>query len=108
MNYIVLVNLIVLSIYLFGCAHNPSYSPPSCKIQASKLSVGMTKQEVLTIMAREPDRFSAIRNIEVIHFVCDGPNYIIRFVDGKVDAYGKEGDFDLTKEPGINVNIKNK
>lgn len=108
MKKIVLINLIALSTYLFGCAHNPSYSPPSCKIQASKLNVGMTKQEVLTIMVREPERFSAIRNIEVIHYECDGPNYIVRFVDGKVDAYGKEGDFDLTKDTGININIKNK
>jgi hypothetical protein len=52
----------------------------------------MTKQEALTIMTREPERFAAIRNIEVIHFNCDGPNYILRFVDGKLDAYGNMRD----------------
>jgi len=68
----------------------------------------MTKAEALKIMDREADRFSAIKNIQYIYYSCRGkdPDLIIRFVDGKIDAYGKEGDFDLTKEPRALINIK--
>jgi len=67
----------------------------------------MTKVEALKAMEREPDEYSGIKNIQVLYYSCHGsPNYIIRFVDGKVDAYGKAGDFDLTKEPKALIDIK--
>jgi len=65
----------------------------------------MSKEEALKTMARDPERYAAIKNAQYIYFICNGPNYIIRLVDGKIDAYGREGDFDLTKDKPL-INIK--
>lgn len=79
---------------------------PNCK-QVGQLYVGMPKQAFMKIMDREPDQYSAIQNKEVLFFSCRGrhPDLIVRFIDGKIDAYGKAGDYDLVKEKPL-VNIK--
>lgn len=71
-----------------------------------QLSMGMTKPEVLRIMQHDPDRVSATGNIEYLIYKERRDEYFIRLRDGKVDAYGKKGDFDSTKDPTMNLNIK--
>ena len=34
--------------------------------------------------------------------------FYVRLKEGKVDSYGRVGDFDSTKDPTINVNVNNK
>ena len=81
------------------------------------LSIGMTKAEVISKLGR-PSSARAIKGTEYLVynlappeaiFVNENalPEYFVRIVDGKVDAYGKAGDFDSVKDrtPTLNVNI---
>ena len=76
----------------------------------------MTKAEVIDAIGN-PDSVSAKDNVEylVYHWaspkqlIADENNlgrYFVRLRNGKVDAYGEEGDFDSTKDPTISVIIK--
>jgi hypothetical protein len=75
-----------------------------------QLSVGMTKADVLKIMevspAQFPSQFKAYLNSEYIIYETHHGDYFVRLIDGKVNAYGKVGDFDSLKDPAFNVNIK--
>ena len=31
--------------------------------------------------------------------------YFMKFIDGKLDSYGKVGDFNSTKDPSVNMNV---
>lgn len=86
-----------------ACASmGPSFVPQ----RMGQLSVGMTKSDVLKIMEVSPTQFKAHLNTEYLIFETHWGDYFVRFVDGKVNAYGKVGDFDSTKDPAFNVNIK--
>ncbi|GBE07069.1 MAG TPA: outer membrane protein assembly factor BamE [Phycisphaerales bacterium] len=77
-------------------------------IKTNNLSIGMTKQEVIAVMG-EPISTSAISGLEVFRYHLQtaeqiiwkgGHNeYFVRFVNGKVESYGKMGDFNSTKVP---------
>jgi hypothetical protein len=71
-----------------------------------QLRVGMTKAEVLEIMQHTPDRFSGRGNTEYLIYSVRKHEMFIRLIDGKVESYGRYGDFDTTKDPTINLNIK--
>jgi outer membrane protein assembly factor BamE (lipoprotein component of BamABCDE complex) len=69
----------------------------------NSISLGMTKQEVLGIMG-PPVSTSAMAGVELLNYAFsetqnDAINgrpktpYFIRIVNGKVDAYGRQGDF---------------
>ena len=73
-----------------------------------QLSVGMTKAEALETMQHNPDRISAKGNTEYLIYSYRNEEYFIRLIDGKVEAYGMQGDFDSTKDPTFNLNIKQK
>lgn len=62
----------------------------------------MTKTDVLKIMVVPASQFKAHLNTEYLIY----DHYFVRLLDGKVNAYGKIGDFDSTKDPAFNVNIK--
>jgi hypothetical protein len=66
-----------------------------------QLSVGMTKTDVLKIMVVPASQFKAHLNTEYLIY----DYYFVRLLDGKVNAYGKIGDFDSTKDPAFNFNI---
>lgn len=85
----------------------------------SRISLGMTKTEVFKTIG-PPTSVSAKDNIEYLnyHFIetendywssTDTP-YFVRLIDGKVESYGRLGDFDSTKVPetksAIDINIK--
>lgn len=73
-----------------------------------QLSVGMTKPDVLKIMEVPPSHFKANLNTEYLIYETHWGDYFVRFADGKVNAYGNIGDFDSTKDPTFNLNIKQK
>jgi tetratricopeptide (TPR) repeat protein len=107
----------VISLALTGCA-TPN--------KMNSLSVGMTKQEVISVMG-QPDRTSATEGAEymIYHFRNNGPaavstfgiipfregaDYYVRLRDGRVNTYGQVGDFDSTKIPEtkrtVDLNIR--
>jgi|GEM_PF-6766911 len=71
-----------------------------------QLSVGMTESDVLKIMGVPPSQFKAHLNTKYYIYESNHVDHFVRFVDGKVNAYGKQGDFDSTKDPAFNLNIK--
>ena len=91
---------------------------PSLKM--NDIEVGMTKQQVIQIMG-QPGSTSAINNIMYLNYSLHEWNhpagrettaYFVRLIDGKVESYGKMGDFDSAKVPEskatIDVNVKDK
>jgi len=81
----------------------------------NRISLGMTKEEVIQEIGR-PDSVSAKDNAEYLVyywatpkqiFVDENslPEYFVRLVDGKVESYGKKGDFDTTKPPEQKLTI---
>ena len=77
--------------FLFGCAGSSK--------KMNHLKLGMTKQEVIEAIG-EPTSTSAKRNTEYLnyHLSTGGfytNTYYVRLVDGKVDAFGQAGDFNL-------------
>jgi len=84
------------------------------------ISLGMTKAEVIEIMGA-PVSTAATANVEYLTYNLyetkrdayqnNFTHYFVRIVDGKVNAYGRRGDFDSTKVPEdkttIDLNIKN-
>jgi outer membrane protein assembly factor BamE (lipoprotein component of BamABCDE complex) len=103
------VLLVVLSaVLLCGCATAP---------KMNRLSVGMTKDEVIHIMGN-PASVAASGGVEFLRYELSATHqqaeynvteeYYVRLVDGRVDSYGKMGDFDSTKNPTFNYNIRNR
>jgi len=74
----------------------------------NNLSVGMTKQEVISTMGRPSSTASPGGGQEVLRYhlsatdddAYDGRTneYYIRLINGRVESYGRMGDFDSTKE----------
>jgi hypothetical protein len=83
----------LLSVFLFvSCAS--SGPGPFRGASLSRISVGMSKQEVLTSLG-EPKSVGAGDNAEVFHYTEDKgwwvfDHYYVRFVGGKVESYGPE------------------
>jgi outer membrane protein assembly factor BamE (lipoprotein component of BamABCDE complex) len=88
---------------LAGCA-------TSGKINA--VSIGMTKDEVLKVMG-DPVSISAKGNIEYLNYKLSETDddafmgwttsYFVRIINGKVDSYGRSGDFDSTNKPTLKI-----
>ncbi|MBT7247126.1 MAG: outer membrane protein assembly factor BamE [Proteobacteria bacterium] len=90
------------------------------------ISVGMSKQEVVKIMGT-PDTSKAASGVEyliyklqdtlgtcvgislltfgigVVSPECKGALYFVQLRNGAVSAYGKQGDFDSTKDPTLRI-----
>jgi outer membrane protein assembly factor BamE (lipoprotein component of BamABCDE complex) len=100
--------IIVLLVALSSCATQPT--------KFKYLSLGMTKSEVLDLLG-DPYSTAAHGDLEYLNYsynrgplsgmAVDGApdDYFVRFKQGKVESYGKLGDFDSTKDPSKNVNI---
>ncbi len=114
-------SIIVFAVLLTGCA-------PGAKKMSSNMnnaSLGMTKNEVINLMG-QPQSVSATHGVEYLNyklcsiegdfgndFRCRGwEDYYVRLKAGRVDSYGKRGDFDSTKAPetkqtiDLNINAK--
>ncbi len=92
---------------LVGCATAP---------KTNRLSIGITKPEVLSVMGKPSSTAANTNGIvvlryelstswhAVIHHRTD--EYFVRLVDGKVDCFGKVGDFYSEKDLTRSLSIK--
>ncbi|MFZ1548827.1 MAG: SHOCT domain-containing protein [Candidatus Nitrotoga sp.] len=97
-----LTTLILLA-SLAGCA-------TSGKING--LQIGMTKEQVIAAMGN-PVSVSAKDGTEYLNYKLSETDddafrgwtspYYVRLIKGKVDSYGRTGDFDSTKNPTIRI-----
>ena len=81
----------------------------------NNLSVGITKAQVIEIMGRPATTAAPGAGVEVLRYNLYANvmsafrvQHFVKLVKGKVDSYGKMGDFDSTKDPTYNFNIKNR
>ena len=77
--------------FLLGCAGSGQ--------KMNSLKLGMTKQEVIEAIGA-PNSTSAIKNVEHLKYESNAgmfysDEYYVRLMDGKVEAYGRKGDFNL-------------
>ena len=100
--------LAIAFMLLSGCASNKT-------LNFSSISIGMTKEQVMTAMNEKPYRSAAIDNFEYhiyrgfdLKLMFDGSaqgsgsyEAFIRFKDNKVEAYGRLDDFDSTKHKEV-------
>lgn len=83
----------------------------------SQVSIGMTKEEVIAVMGT-PASTSAQGNLEyLIYALYETHNqaydhvttrYFVRLINGKVESYGRSGDFDSTKTPTVRLETDEK
>ena|SRR3989344_8737628 len=103
---------IVFIILMTGCY--------SMAHKMNSVNIGMTKQEVISVLG-SPTSTSAKEGVEYLNYrlyetISDTTGagkttpYFVRIINGKVDSYGRLGDFDSTKPPEtkstIDLNIK--
>lgn len=89
-----LIAIIILSILFYGCVTST---------KMNKLSLGMSKDEAIQTIGK-PISTSAQGGMEFLRYnlSSDGltdDEYYVRIIDGKVESYGRTGDFDSTKIP---------
>jgi hypothetical protein len=103
-KWLIVKNVIgsILMLSLCGCL------APASNI--NMVSLGMTKQQVIAVMG-DPASTSAIQGKEYMNYSlaedcqvspviggkCLTTPYYIRLIEGKVDAYGRHGDFGTTQ-----------
>lgn len=76
------------------------------------IHLGMTKQEVIAVMG-PPASVSAQGRSEYLNYALSETDdqafygvtrpYYVRLIDGRVDSYGRTGDFDSTKTPTVRL-----
>lgn len=72
----------------------------------------MTKEQAIQIMGK-PDSVSATSSTEYLNYRLSETNdhafygittpYFVRIIEGKVESFGRLGDFDSTKAPSIQI-----
>ena len=96
-------------IALVGCATAP---------KLNRLSIGMTKQEVVSVMGQPASTAAPGGGVEILRYRLSATGddayhhvteeYFVKLTDDKVQSYGKMGDFGSTKDPTLDLNIKNR
>jgi len=104
-----------VSVVLAGCVSSSSH--------LNSVSIGMTKPDVIKVMGQPTDTRGNSHAEFLIYHLASEPwiaraaayhqgvagygedDYCIRLVDGKVDAYGRQGDFDFSKVPEVKVDV---
>ena len=81
--------LIVAAGVILGCAGTSK--------KLNRVQIGMTKPEVIAVMG-EPNYSSVREDIEILNYKLLSnsiftEDYIVRLKQGKVDLFGKRGDF---------------
>lgn len=98
--------VLLLSLGFVGCATTSTIN---------NISLGMTKVEVIKTIGN-PNSISAKGDLEYLKYnfaplirdADDSRNsydYFVRLVNGKVESYGKVGDFDSTKDPALDIKL---
>ncbi|NIA06724.1 MAG: hypothetical protein GWP14_03655 [Actinobacteria bacterium] len=115
---LLLTSVIAASLLCSGCI-SAITTPNASKL--NKVELGMTKAEVIEQMGK-PDSIRAQGNTEYLVYrlatekdysmawyfgmtFVHKDDYFARLVDGKVDAYGRFGDFDSTKDPKLQIDL---
>ena len=98
------LKFIVAMIFLISCS-GTSY-------KMNDLSIGMTKEDVVLVLG-QPVSISAKDGTEYLNYRFSENSdqefygltepYFVRLINGKVDSYGKLGDFDSTQKPTIKI-----
>ena len=96
-----LFSIFALSVlFLFGCVTTT---------RMNEIGIGMTKEEVISVMGNPASTASPGGGVEVLRFYLEYEfivqEYFIRLENGKVASYGRMGDFDSTKDPTQNINL---
>ena len=101
--------LILAGLVLAGCATAP---------KMNRLNVGMTKKEVISALGKPSSTAAPGGGVELLRyrlsptgdhaFYGRTEEYFVKLVNGTVSSYGKMGDFDSTKDPTLDLNIKNR
>lgn len=92
---------------LSGCANG--FGKHSSRMNS--VSLGMTKAQVIEQIG-EPISVSAEKGVEYLHYrffeVAFGPYmpYFVRIKEGRVDSYGRTGDFDTTRAPTTRIEVE--
>jgi len=103
MKYIIIS---LITIFLSGCY--TGLGQHSSKF--NNVSLGMSKGDVINAIGK-PQSTRAANGVEYMTYnvyeVVFGQYvpYFVRIKNGKVDAYGKVGDFDSSKDPTMNINL---
>lgn len=102
------LTLAIFAVLLAGCA-------TAHKI--TRVTIGMTKEKVIKVMGR-PASTSAKGNTEYLNYALSETDddafrgwtrhYNVRLVNGRVDAYGRLGDFDSTQKPTVRIETDEK
>jgi len=87
-----IILIFIAVFFLFACAGSSK--------KMNQLKLGMTRQEVIDAIG-EPASTSAKRNTVYLNYQLKAggfytDSYYVRLLDGKVNAYGKAGDFNLS------------
>jgi hypothetical protein len=105
--------LFIFFLMVLGCARTT--------VDFNRLQIGMYEQQVLSLLGESKYK-AAKGNVVMYHFNFRGKewtpergmfnnplvDYYVRLVNGRVESYGKLGDFDSTKDTTLNLNIKNR
>lgn len=86
----------IMLIFSMGCATKRMLA------RMNKIELGMTKAEVVNIMGK-PLATAAHENEQYLYF--RSHKYFVRLTDGKVDAYGREGEFGSPTHRGQRVEM---
>lgn len=99
--------LILISLFLISCATSR---------KLNKISVGMTKEQAISILGEPVSVASPGPNQEFLNYrfsetdddALNGRTtpYYVLIENGRVRQYGRHGDFGVTKDPTININTK--
>ena len=109
MSHLKTLLLAFVLVILSGCTHGTALN---------KLSVGMSKAQVIEELG-EPASIAAHDGVEMMRydfwkdFWQRSPGdykseFYVKIVNGRVLSYGRMGDFDSTKDPTLNLNIRNR
>jgi len=105
MNSAIPRTCVTLLLALTGCLSRPDFS---------RISIGMTKDEVIAKLGKPRNRavngdtefFTYEGEASYADGRLGGEFYYVRFLSGKVLSFGNKGDFDSTKDPALNINLK--
>jgi len=105
--------LLFACIILVGCAFRIEPA------DMSQIEVGMSKADVIKILGTPHDYKGKGNTLYLIYNaifgvygerekVVSSRSRYVKLTDGKVESFGAVGDFDSTKDPTLNLNIKNR
>ena len=92
----------IAALFVTGCAKPPEFGG---------INIGMTETEIVSRLGK-PDSVAVKGDTKYFEYVSywgldrnDYQQWFVRLIDGKVESFGKMGDFDSTKDDTQNINI---